>query len=261
MRFLLFIFYILIVTRTNGQEIQVSKLSQVDLTVNRYIGTDQYNAIYCIDKNRLIKVDQNKKLDYFNFSLGKITTVDIQNPLKILVFYKNFNTAVLLDNQLNEIQRINFSELNPALLADAIGQAAQNKIWVFDENTRRLGVLDLNSLQWKSLGTPFDNAVKTYSSNFNYFFWIDENNQFYQCDLYGKISKLGIQENSDQILFIQNHQILYKIENQLYWKDLKSNSILEVKINEKSIESFSYKEQILTIFTNQVITNYKITIP
>jgi hypothetical protein len=38
----------------------------------------------------------------------KITKVDLQNPLKIVLFYESFNSALLLDNQLNEIQKINF---------------------------------------------------------------------------------------------------------------------------------------------------------
>jgi hypothetical protein len=35
----------------------------------------------------------------------KITKVDLQNPLKIVLFYESFNSALLLDNQLNEIQK------------------------------------------------------------------------------------------------------------------------------------------------------------
>ena len=56
------------------------------------------------------KTKDHQSLEYKNISLGKITKVDLQNPLKIVLFYENFNTAVLLDNQLNETQKINFSE-------------------------------------------------------------------------------------------------------------------------------------------------------
>jgi hypothetical protein len=31
-----------------------------------------------------------------------------QNPLNIVLFYENFNVVILLDNQLNETQKINF---------------------------------------------------------------------------------------------------------------------------------------------------------
>jgi hypothetical protein len=48
---------------------------------------------------------------YQNFSLGKITKVDLQNPLKIVLFYENFNTVVTLDNQLNEIQKSIFPKV------------------------------------------------------------------------------------------------------------------------------------------------------
>ena len=40
----------------------------------------------------------------------KIKKVDLINPLKVTLFYEEFNTVVLLDNQMNEIQKIDFSK-------------------------------------------------------------------------------------------------------------------------------------------------------
>jgi len=42
---------------------------------------------------------------------------------------------------------------------------------------------------------------------------------------------------------------------------LKNNTISPIENVEKSFKNFYYKDQILSIFTNQGISNYKITIP
>jgi hypothetical protein len=62
-------------------------------------------------KQYFSKIGTRETFVYQNFSLGKITKVDLQNPLKIVLFYENFNTVVTLDNQLNEIQKSIFPKV------------------------------------------------------------------------------------------------------------------------------------------------------
>ncbi len=50
-------------------------------------------------------------------------------------------------------------------------------------------------------------------------------------------------------------------EGKLYVQDVKNNTIFPIENVENSFENFYYKDQILSIFTNQGITNYKISIP
>jgi hypothetical protein len=83
---------------------------------------------YTVKNNIFSKIGTRETFVYQNFSLGKITKVDLQNPLKIVLFYENFNTVVTLDNQLNEIQK-NFSESSVPIVATAIGIASQNQFW------------------------------------------------------------------------------------------------------------------------------------
>jgi hypothetical protein len=47
----------------------------------------------------------------------------------------------------------------------------------------------------------------------------------------------------------------------LFLQDLKKNRIYTIENVDKSFKKFYYKDQILAIFTDQEITNYKITIP
>jgi hypothetical protein len=41
--------------------------------------------------------------------------------LKVIVFYERFNTAVTLDNQLNETLKIDFSQIKTPIVVSKIG--------------------------------------------------------------------------------------------------------------------------------------------
>ncbi|MFL5740914.1 MAG: hypothetical protein ACJ75B_11895 [Flavisolibacter sp.] len=68
---------------------------------------------------------------------GKPFSIDVSNPLKILLFYKNFSTVVVLDRLLAPLATIDlrkFSILQPG----AVGLSYDNNIWVFDEYDNKL---------------------------------------------------------------------------------------------------------------------------
>jgi len=102
----------------------------VDFTV------DNLGNIYVLNSD-----NQLKKLSAHGDSLavfndvrryGKITFIDATNPLKILVYYREFTTVVELDRYLNLINIVDLRKQN-ILQAKAIGLAYENNIWVFDE--------------------------------------------------------------------------------------------------------------------------------
>jgi hypothetical protein len=68
---------------------------------------------------------------------GKIGSVDVTNPLKILVYYRDFTTIIELDRFLNLINTIDLRTQN-ILQAKAVGLAYDNNIWVFDELDAKL---------------------------------------------------------------------------------------------------------------------------
>jgi len=98
-----------------------TKLNPILLSADEFLGYDQFGYYYSIKNNVLSKTKKEESFEYKNISLGKPTKIDIQNPLKIMLFYENFNTIVLLDNQLSETQKINFSENDIPILATATG--------------------------------------------------------------------------------------------------------------------------------------------
>lgn len=107
---------------------------------NDTIGVDIYDALYIVKNNTLFKILEDKTQSYQNFNFGEITSVDIINPLEIVVFYKEFNSAIILDNQLNLKQTIQFT--NNILFTS---KGITNKIWIYNEDENKLQLYDYKS--------------------------------------------------------------------------------------------------------------------
>ena len=62
---------------------------------------------------------------------GKIAYIDVSNPLKILLFYQEFGTIVMLDRFLNNVNSLDLRQLG-FYQVTCIGLAYDNNIWVYD---------------------------------------------------------------------------------------------------------------------------------
>lgn len=246
---------------SQNQKLTPLKIDSIRFDGDAFLGYDSFGFYYTIKNNVFSKISKRDTLEYKNISLGKISKVDLQNPLKIVLFYENFNTVVILDNQLNETQKINFSENTIPIVATAIGIASQNQFWVYNTMNQQLGLYDYLSNNYKTISVPFTENIKHYSSDFNVFHWVDNKNNWYLCDIFGKIISKGIIPDFDSIIIINENQFIYSKDAVLILYDLEKGKKTEIEISEKRFKKFYYKDQILSIFTSTGITNYKITIP
>ncbi|MCK5814502.1 MAG: hypothetical protein KAH07_01010 [Flavobacteriaceae bacterium] len=104
------------------------------------IGTDIYNATYTLKDNTVFKKNNEISESYRNFNFGDITTVDILNPFEIVVFYGEFNSAVILDNELNLKHTIRFAN-NISFVRKGI----TNKIWIYNSDENKVQLYDFKS--------------------------------------------------------------------------------------------------------------------
>lgn len=92
----------------------------------------------------LIKYNDNgDSLNVFNDvrRYGNISALDATNPMKLLLYYKDFSTIVMLDRYLNRINLIDLRKFG-VFQAKAVGLAYDNNIWVFDEQSAKLKKID-----------------------------------------------------------------------------------------------------------------------
>lgn len=112
-----------------------------------YFNIDNLDNIYLVTNgNQLKKLYPNgDSAAVFNDvrKYGKLFSIDVTNPLKLLLYYQNFSTIVVLDRFLNIRNVINLRK-EKIFNVKAIGSSYDNNIWVFDEGDAKLKKIDDN---------------------------------------------------------------------------------------------------------------------
>ena len=132
---ILFSFFILLINSSNtfSQNIKESRFrffKSVQLSE-----IDQYGFIYNIEKDNLIKYDSEGGIlyNYSNKLLGDITQIDISNPLRPLLFYKDQGVILALDNTLSQQKsQISLNELGLYQTNCISNSNFDNGIWLYD---------------------------------------------------------------------------------------------------------------------------------
>ena len=252
----IFFFFIVFIKNASSQDIIPMALDSVSIKADKFFGFDGYKNYYFIKDNVVIKKSSTGTMQFQDLSLGEVTKVDI-----LIVFYENFNTIVVLDNQMNEVDRINLSERSSSIVITAVGVADQDKLWLFNSVDQKLALYDLKSKFYQEIGVPINGQINYYQTDYNYFQWISNYGQWLNCDRYGKIRIVCELDRADAYQIIGPNKIMILNGNALFVRDFITNKQTKIQIIEKSFRNFYYKDQILSIFTNKGNTNYKINLP
>ncbi len=95
--------------------------------------TDNLQNVYVFHGSSIRKYSPQGKMlyNYSDKSFGAITSVDVNDPLKMLVFYKDFPKVVLLDNTLS----VNGNPFSPAdvgyPLTTLVCTSHDNGVWMY----------------------------------------------------------------------------------------------------------------------------------
>lgn len=160
-----------------------------------YFTIDNLENIYLVSNT-----DQLKKINargdsagVFNNvrKYGKLYSIDATNPLKLLLYYKNFATIVVLDRFLNVRNTINLGKKN-IFKVQTIATSYDNNIWLFDEGDSKLKKIDENGevlMQTADFRNLFDTVPSpvqiTDQDGFLYLY--DPARGFYTFDYYGAL--------------------------------------------------------------------------
>lgn len=109
-----------------------------------FFTTDNLNNIYAVKGNfSVVKYNSTgtKLFSYEVKAIGQPTSMDVSNPMKLMVYYKDYSTVVLLDNTLSEISKINLSAIN-IVQPPVVCMSSDGNFWVMDETENRLKKID-----------------------------------------------------------------------------------------------------------------------
>ena len=123
---------------------------------------DALGNVYILGKNaELKKIDANgDSVGIFNAvkRYGQLYSIDVTNPLKVLLYYRDFGTVLSLDRFLSVRSTLDLRKQN-IFQARAVGLAYDNNIRVFDEldgKLKRIGEDGKLILQTSDLRLVFD---------------------------------------------------------------------------------------------------------
>lgn len=124
---------------------------------------------------------------------GKLYTTDVSNPLKLLLFYKDFSTVVILDRFLASQSALDLKKYG-ILNASAIGNSYDNNIWVYDEYDNKLKKIDEQGnqlLETSDFRTLFDHGISPQRilSDNGLVYLADTANGIFVFDNYGSFKK------------------------------------------------------------------------
>ncbi len=257
MQKLFFIVTYLFTFGISAQSYHLELIDEKPLDADTFVGVDDFSALYFIKNNALFKKSGTNTYQFSSLQLGTIASVDIINPLKISVFYRDSNTVVILDNTLNEITRIDFTTITNYRNISHARTAGDRQLWVFNTDLQQLEVYDWNQNKIITKFPPQEDNVITMSSNFN-FAWVALENTIYQYNIYGSfIDKVSI--TTPKTIIQSQGNLIATTEKSIFYKEKKASKFSEVFLPDLPHKDSFLTNEILYIYDGQKITTFKIS--
>lgn len=235
---------------SSAQEIHTAFKSKQLLKADRFIGVDELDNIFYLNGHTLYKQNKNETLTYSNVKLGAIQSVNFQNPFKIILFYKDFNTVIILDNKLNELtDTIDFTNESLFSYVQFVSPSSENNLWLLaDDNKIRLYDYQKHMIKFETQAINFyQEAFTPVSIKSNYkFIWVFSNTGVMQFNEYGSFIKYSTLTNHESVYPYQkgfiylNHNDLYYLDNNKQYTVFiePRSSFKDIYINKNSIYNF-----------------------
>ncbi|HET6723965.1 MAG TPA: hypothetical protein VFH07_14495, partial [Chitinophagaceae bacterium] len=159
---------------------------------------DNFDNIYLLNSS-----DQIKKINGNGDSVavfnnvrryGKVAQIDVSNPLRVLLYYKDFSTVVVLDRLLSIRTTIDFRKQD-IFQVQAVCLSYDNQIWLYDEFEHKLKKIDENgkllfaTSDFRQLfGEAF--SFTSISDQDGFLYLYDKNKGVYVFDYYGALKNI-----------------------------------------------------------------------
>ncbi len=232
-------------------------------TKSDYFSVDNIGNIYTVKEDELVKFLPSGKFfaRYSNLKLGTITSIDVTNPLKILLYYRDFQQIVFLDNQLSvnsenvSLEKMTYEQ------TDLVCAGANNSFWIYDKQNNELIRFNENSKKIASTGNLKQILKTDLSPNFmlehnNYLFLNCPETGVYVFDIFGTFNKVISIKNlkrfqlAEDVLFYQKDSVLCSYNYKLFEEICKD---LPYKIGFTQAKYFN--NRIYTSFKDSILVH------
>ncbi|GAA0763566.1 hypothetical protein [Psychroflexus lacisalsi] len=257
-RFSFFLFLNLFALALSAQPVSLKMVDRLPVDADQFWGVDTYQRLYFSKNNVFYKTENQKQFQFQDLQLGELESVDLLNPLKILLFYKEANTLVILDNRLNEVERINFNFISDFKTVDFAGISKDNLLWIFNADLQQLELFDYQELRTRSSSLPINKEVLEMKSNYN-FSWLLHPNGFSKLNINGSLIDQFNYENAVSFNIFKNQVMVQtEIHLEIFGKDTDDKIIF--KKPEITFNQFYFNDENIYIYSDKVLYTYRINI-
>ena len=254
-----YLFFLCTTIAVSQTQIDVKFIDTTALTADHIIAIDNFETVYYTVNTILYKKPKAlPAINYSNVQLGEPTIVNAFNPLKIILFYQDFNTILILDNRLAEIYKIDFNTKQPYKNVSHVSTGYDNSLWIFNQDIQQLQLYDYKNDKIRATTVPVQSEVLDLKSDYNYC-WMLTEKFLYQYTYFGslilKIDNLGYTS-----LAVNDENLILKSENGLVFKPKNSSKILPLKTPKLLINQFLLTNETLYIYGSNKLHKYQLKI-
>lgn len=228
--------------------------------------TDNIGNVYLIKGEGISKYDSKGVLQktFSNKNFGAITSADATNALRIILFYKDFNRVVTLDNTLSQNGDPLTLETIGYPLASLVAASHDNGLWIYDQANFELIRLNRNLQVENRSG----NLSQILGIELQPNFLIEKDNRLFLnnpttgiliFDVFGTYSKTlpilslkKFQVVDDAIVYFENGELVAEsipIDTKLFFTEPSDTSALDMRMEKNAI--FVLKKNTLEIYTKE----------
>ena len=183
-------------TRILGQDF--TSIIKID-TIANLAAIDNFGNIFLVTpKNEVLKFSPYGKFlwNYTNNGYGNISQIDVSDPLRVILYYPDYQQMVILNNNLNEISKFSFND-SPNHFITLVASSNNNGFWVYDSVNRELKKLTNNFTEDLNTGNIYQrddlNIQGNFMLNSNEYLFINDASKGIQIfDRFGNFFKTAV---------------------------------------------------------------------
>ncbi len=256
MKHTLILLYLISFSVFAQDQISASLIQQDSLKADQFISKDNFGTVYYTNDNALIRQTETEQTSYSNVQLGNITSINTYNPLKINVFYADFNTLIILDNRLAEVLKTDFNTLSDYKNVSHVTTGFDSTVWLFNQDFQYLELFDYKTQTTRYKTIPVASKPLALTSNYNYC-WLLTEDYLYCYNYFGSVIYKIKNEGYTNIKEANENIVLQK-ENMLLFYNHKTKTLQPIALSNMLISQFFVTNQILYIYTRKALYQYQL---
>jgi len=135
----IFTFILIAIYFSASSQAELKKTAEINCSEKTFL-TDHMGNVYIVSGKNIIKYSHEgeKLYEYSNNRLGNIDASDVSDPLRIMLFYHDFNQLVFLNKELAEISEPILIDDLGAGQAETACASSSGGFWIYSSNSQQI---------------------------------------------------------------------------------------------------------------------------